>query len=109
MLEKAPSSFAPSTTTTLRASFRSSDSGSGKHKGKHRRMTLMIWSMGGRVVDKEGCRGSLEKESQFGGVNISEEVGNIGEVNENSLNLSFGSESLHKHTHTHKHIYHKQF
>jgi hypothetical protein len=32
MLEKVPSSFAPSTTTTWRASFWSSDSGRGKHQ-----------------------------------------------------------------------------
>jgi hypothetical protein len=53
--------------TTWEASFWSSDSGSGKQRGKHRRMTLMIWSMGGRAVDGEGWRGSLQKKSWFGG------------------------------------------
>jgi hypothetical protein len=57
MVETVPSSFGSWTPTNWEASFWASDSGRGKHKGKHRCITLMIWPMGGRVVDREGWRG----------------------------------------------------
>jgi hypothetical protein len=43
--ETVPSSFGSSTPTTWEASFWSSNSGRGKHKGKHRCIALMIWRL----------------------------------------------------------------
>ena len=56
MLQNVPSSFAPSTTRALRGSFWSSDSSS--------RFRLMIWSMGGRVVDRDGDSGVVCKRNR---------------------------------------------
>ena len=55
-VKTVPSLFGHSTTRTLEAWFLSSDSGS-RFCFKLRRTTLMIWPMGGRVVDRERACG----------------------------------------------------
>jgi hypothetical protein len=75
-LKTVPSSFAPSTTRTLRALFLSSDSGS-RFRFKLCRITLELWPIVGRVVDREGWQGVFWKRNRGLVGNIRGEVRNV--------------------------------